>query len=1078
MSPTPRQFESSGFFVLRTPLLPVDELLALSEGLEAPAAEGAALDAAIRRDQARIRERLAAAISQPAIREAIFFASPSLEASIDAWLHDATSERGQRTERSLCRYFARMSSRPTLFGLFAGYSLGHIGETTNLELCERAQYRRHTSLDAGYLAALADSLTGAAAASGADVVYQKNSSLYQAAGQLSYVQALPSGASRGYAVATEAVSPEIDAAIAIVDAHPEGLTAAALTAALTKAGVGQPAALVRELTARQLLVPAVTLPVTGAAPLAGLAGQLEAVAPAAAQELREIHAALTAVDQAGLGTPVHKYREISDALGRFSVPLDPAHLFYVDLSKPAPAASLGPELLDEIVAGAALIERLCAGDPESDGGAELGVFRAEFVRRFEDREVPLTTALDEETGVTFPSGNAPSAEALPLLCDLRFAAGGGAEPAAFGPRQRLLLRKLEQALVSGTQEVALSSAEVDSLCAVSSRPRRPLPDSFAVTATVLGAAEGAERRVHISSITGPSGVSKLGRFCHGDPELRAQIEAHLRAEEALRPDVIFAELAHLPEGPMGTVISRPQLRGHEITYLGQSGAPLAQQLPISDLLVSVRGERIVLRSARLGAEVLPRLTSPHNYSNGRNLRLYRFLGALQAQGVQRSARFSWGALEGAAFLPRLVCGRLILSLAQWNLGREELQALAADAEAGRFAAVQRLRAALKLPRWVALVDRDNLLPIDLDSVVSIESALPLLKDASQATLVELPELAERGPGPGVHGPEGRYLHQVVVPLLRKSSILPEAAPATKKSQIQRSFAPGSEWLYAKIYTGRGCLDSVLAALRPAIEQALATGAAQGWFFIRYGDPDWHLRLRIQGSPARLLGEVLPALYTALGPLMASGAVWRVQLDTYERECERYGGELGMALCEQIFQADSEAAMRLLAALPAAEREERRWQWTLLGIDRLLDDLGLDFETKWAVMSHAREQFAAEFQADVLLQRDLGARFRTERAALERLRQGKTEEAVLAALAARSRKIAPAAAALHRAEAEGRLGTLVAVLAVSFIHMHANRMLRSSARAQELVIYDFLERLYQSEAARLRKQKDREGSPCP
>ena len=35
-------------------------------------------------------------------------------------------------------------------------------------------------------------------------------------------------------------------------------------------------------------------------------------------------------------------------------------------------------------------------------------------------------------------------------------------------------------------------------------------------------------------------------------------------------------------------------------------------------------------------------------------------------------------------------------------------------------------------------------------------------------------------------------------------------------------------------------------------------------------------------------------------------------------------------------------------------------------------------------------------------------------------------------------------------------------------MHANRMLRSAARAQELVLYDFLERLYQGQLVRQRK----------
>jgi hypothetical protein len=39
------------------------------------------------------------------------------------------------------------------------------------------------------------------------------------------------------------------------------------------------------------------------------------------------------------------------------------------------------------------------------------------------------------------------------------------------------------------------------------------------------------------------------------------------------------------------------------------------------------------------------------------------------------------------------------------------------------------------------------------------------------------------------------------------------------------------------------------------------------------------------------------------------------------------------------------------------------------------------------------------------------------------------------------------------------------IAVSYAHMHANRLLRSAQRAHELVLYELLERAYSSQAAR-------------
>ena len=39
------------------------------------------------------------------------------------------------------------------------------------------------------------------------------------------------------------------------------------------------------------------------------------------------------------------------------------------------------------------------------------------------------------------------------------------------------------------------------------------------------------------------------------------------------------------------------------------------------------------------------------------------------------------------------------------------------------------------------------------------------------------------------------------------------------------------------------------------------------------------------------------------------------------------------------------------------------------------------------------------------------------------------------------------------------------LALTFLHMFTNRLLRSEGRAHEVVLYDFLSRLHQSRAAR-------------
>jgi hypothetical protein len=48
---------------------------------------------------------------------------------------------------------------------------------------------------------------------------------------------------------------------------------------------------------------------------------------------------------------------------------------------------------------------------------------------------------------------------------------------------------------------------------------------------------------------------------------------------------------------------------------------------------------------------------------------------------------------------------------------------------------------------------------------------------------------------------------------------------------------------------------------------------------------------------------------------------------------------------------------------------------------------------------------------------------------------------------------------------GHLSVPLTDLAMSYAHMHVNRLLRSAQRAQELVLYELLDRAYSSRAGR-------------
>ncbi|MFI5217836.1 MAG: lantibiotic dehydratase family protein, partial [Candidatus Limnocylindria bacterium] len=493
--------------------------------------------------------------------------------------------------------------------------------------------------------------------------YRPNSSLYRVAGQVRYVESRLTGTLRSYHLVAIEPSEALEATLARARG---GARFDALAAALVddEISLAEAEDYVGELIQSQVIVPDVAVPVTGPEPVHVLVDELGArrETAAIARPLAAARDAIHAIDAAGPGAPPERYRAIARALEALPTKVELPRLFQVDMVKPAPGATLGGAVLAEITAGVELLYRL----GQRSGSERLARFRDAFTARYEGREVPLVEALDEEAGVGFEA----SSETSPLLQDLAFP-GDAPEPVPWGPREALLLRKLGEALQSGREEIVLEPGDVEK---IASRDSRPLPRAFAVMVSVVAASDEelsrGRFRVLLGSPDGPPGARLLGRFCHADGELRSRVEQYLRAEEAFDPEAMFAEIVHLPEGRLGNILLRPILREYEIPFLGRSGAPEERQLPITDLMVSVVGGEIVVRSARLRRRVVPRMTTAHHYAFN-SLGLYRFLCDLQTQGVARGG-WSWGPLQGAPFLPRVAMGRLVLARARWTAYKDEL----------------------------------------------------------------------------------------------------------------------------------------------------------------------------------------------------------------------------------------------------------------------------------------------------------------------------------------------------------------------------------------------------------------------
>jgi thiopeptide-type bacteriocin biosynthesis protein len=867
----------------------------------------------------------------------------------------------------------------------------------------------------------------------------------------SYVDAVIGRAAEGASIQNlaEALALEVDAALPLAEIEEYILT----------------------LVENQVLVPGLFPLVTGEGALEDLMQQLEHISAAhdILDKLKQSKAKLVSIDDKGLGADTQHYSEITALLTSLPTAFTVEKLFQTDMLKPADEATLSQSVVKELINAVHVLSRF---NTKEEAG-ELKLFTEAFTERYGTSRVPLLEALDSEAGIGFGEVAADDSSLLP---GFRLQRNENADSENLHPVHAFLLKKLSKCLQEGSSCLELT----DDL-----PPRRlaqQLPDSLCINAEIVAASTDSIRRgefnILVNHTVGPDGARALARFCHLDSGLAQLVRQHLREEESHNLDCVYAEIVHLPEWRIGNVISRPVLRDYEIAYLGRSGAPKDQQISASDLWVTVENGDIRLYSSKLGRRVIPRLTTAHGFHLPYFNPLYRFLCFLQIQHGISGPLFSWGPLESLEYLPRVCVGRVVTALARWRIAKHEMDQLENYDGFGLFVQIQELCERHRLPRFAGLIDSDNVLFVDFHNPLSVEACFQVMKRLPAIMFQEVyptPEML------CVTSTEGSFWHELLVPLVHAPTVQTNSTARPKQETkekatirpYQSKFFPGDNWLYLKAYGGLNALDEILRQhIPPVLNAGKAAACFSHWFFIRYADPREHLRIRFHGNADRLLGELLPILINELQPLTESGKLWKIQLDTYQRETERYGGEEGVIEAEHIFSADSEAVLEILTKLPVADDAVLRWRITLLSIDSLLNDFGLGRSEKLAAMEKMCFWIQSQYRFQTRDRIALAELFRREKRTLEPMLWDHSERDPVISLARevflkRSRTITKNIEKVKILARDGALSVNVTELIGSYLHMHVNRLLRSGASEHEAVLYEFLLRLYESELARSR-----------
>lgn len=149
-----------------------------------------------------------------------------------------------------------------------------------------------------------------------------------------------------------------------------------------------------------------------------------------------------------------------------------------------------------------------------------------------------------------------------------------------------------------------------------------------------------------------------------------------------------------------------------------------------------------------------------------------------------------------------------------------------------------------------------------------------------------------------------------------------------------------------------------------MQRLLKKGIIDKWFFIRYSDPKFHLRIRFHLTDKKYFSNLMEAIHKAFNLLMLSGEISDLSMRTYKRELERYGNE-NMQNAEQLFYLNSNCITSLIQIIHQQKgtRPEQKLFTIIYAIDQFLTDLGLDQQERLHFIQQNRNMFAREFRLE-------------------------------------------------------------------------------------------------------------------
>lgn len=660
------------------------------------------------------------------IRDAIFVASYDLYQSIDQVLQKKikSSKRIEGLKLALYKYLIRGCSRATPFGLFSGVSLGNLDKENSIAL--KNSHKRVSRIDFEIIGKLCESVIIKSKFDPLST-YFINSSLNCIGEEYRYYEQYFTPSLK-YKLSGFKRNEIFDSFFNFLENGKKGNT---LLNFFINNGFGKDDASIflQKLIDNNILISDLGLVISGEDSLNYLVERFKE--RGRNQEIRNIlnsikdDLCLLNMEQTSI---IKSHENLDRILSNTQIKYNKKHLIQTDTFLETENALLSKKYGYQVSRALDFLKKILGANENKN----IQNFKNKFLERYETEEIPLSLALDVDVGISYGDFSLAFG-GKNILSDIKLSSkNNGNIQLEISQVQLFILRLISQATVSCTKEIILD-LYIDQLYSFSQNDQDKLNGSFSSLIEIL--VEQNEELILLKQSGGSSSINLLSRFHHLNSQITEFVKQEGNFDEKYSNELL-CEIIHLPENRVGNILHTPLLRKHEIRYLGLSSSQ-KEAISINDLMVSIKQDKIRLRSRKHNKVVRPVLSHAYNYRRS-ELPIFRFLCDLQAtNNFSFSSLLQNSIFDNLIYIPRIRYQKIILQKARWNLSHKVIfnNILNSEKE-NKIDILKEYLQKLGANGIVELVEGDNILPINVSNKLGLSILISRLESRNRVVIHE------------------------------------------------------------------------------------------------------------------------------------------------------------------------------------------------------------------------------------------------------------------------------------------------------------------------------------------------------